>query len=467
MLMMKAKEVPDDLVQFFRPAGQARGTNCAEHDWENGCHVCRMVLVLREGRRVLRDDGTLWLNYGDSYGGAQGPRSASSGLGRDGRTEEARQSLIEHRRERSPQGKSPTKSLPSGNLVGIPWRVALALQADGWVLRQDIIWYKPSPMPESVRNRCTKAHEYVFLLTKSNRYYCDMEAIKSPATESHLNRQKGMYHYNDEEGREAAKANMILGSREIYTSNKRSVWTVDDERAIVDWLAENNPEILADYLRQSGNKSDVWRIASQGYPGTHFATFPPRLIEPCILAGTSEKGSCAKCGAPWKRVVEERKLTRERPNEYVKYADTSHEKKQNTPGKTPQNGWDALRAKDKAQRKEGVNSCSNSVAGRERSETGNGVEVETVGWEPTCRCECGEIRPCVVLDPFIGSGTTCVVSLEHGRFSIGIDLSEDYLRFNAVPRIEGIMLGTPYLRALLPIREIMKRGHPIGTPKPE
>ena len=293
-----------------------------------------MVTLFHEVYRVLHNNGTLWLNLGDTY---------SSG----------------------------------GNLVGIPWRVALALQADGWILRQDIIWHKPSPMPESVRNRCTKSHEYIFLFVKKMGYFYDAEAIKSPATESHLNRQKSGYHYNDEEGRKSAGANTIIGNREIFTSNKRSVWTV----------------------------------SSQGYSGSHFATYPPKLIEPCIKAGTSEKGCCARCGGPWVRVVEGKKLTRERPNDYVK--------------RTGENGTG--------------NSCANTVAG---------VDVKTVGWKPTCKCN-ADVVPCVVLDPFIGSGTTCCVSISLGRNSIGIDLSKQYLDHNAIPRISGELLARPSLAHLV------------------
>lgn len=309
-------------------------------------YVTKMTEVFREVRRVLRDDGTLWLNLGDSYGNG-------------------------------------------GNLVGVPWRVALALQADGWVLRQDIIWHKPSPMPESVTNRCTKAHEYVFLLTKSQRYFYDAEAIKTPGesgsmiqiaapgTKGKLNRGAFLGNSVSEEG---MSGNARIGS-------------------VITW-------------GNMSNKRSVWTIASQGYPGAHFATFPPNLIEPMILAGTSAHGCCANCGAPWKRVVGTKQLTRERPNDYVKRMG-----------------------------EEGTgNSCSNSIAG---------VETKTVGWEQTCNCETDEVVPCVVLDPFCGSGTTMCVSLANGRHSVGIDLSEKYLSENTVPRIEGEILKVPGRRNLV------------------
>ncbi len=259
--------------------------------------VEKIVEVFREVRRVLRDDGTLWLNLGDTYSGG-----ASGQNGTGDKTTMA--SPDRGQNERGP--RPPYKGLKPGNLVGIPWRVALALQADGWVLRQDIIWAKPSPMPESVRNRCTKAHEYVFLLTKSNKYFCDMVAIKNP---------NGRF---DQKG--------VRGYRE----------------GVLDNSAELN-EIVGDGVGYSGsNKRSVWNISSQGYPGAHFATFPPKLIEPMIKAGTSERGCCAECGAPWRRVVEEKQLKRDRPNDYVK-----------------RSGEDGT-----------GNSCSNSVAG---------VDTRTVG----------------------------------------------------------------------------------------
>lgn len=323
----------------------------------------------------------------------------------------------------------------AGDLVCVPHLVALALQADGWVLRQDVIWAKPSPMPESVRNRCTKAHEYVFLLTKSMRYFYDAEAVKEKAT----SKPHAM-------GNVRAPEPIFGGANNI-----------GDTTRVVDYT--------------NSNKRSVWTVSSQGYEGAHFATFPPKLIEPMIKAGTSEKGCCGRCGAPWRRLLEERKLTRDRPNDYVKRVGESGT----------------------------GNSCSNSVAG---------VEARTVGWEPTCECfgrferrkgvrigygdynlgddtaETGQstslsataggsrelrefpttisayvpsipledhpVVPCTVLDPFLGSGTTAEVSLSLGRRCWGVELSEKYLKNNAVPRVTGAILSRPALRGLLP-----------------
>lgn len=173
-------------------------------------------------------------------------------------------------------------------------------------------------------------------------------------------------------------------------------------------LAESVPEDLLEFFQSVDvdNRGDVLRIASSGYPGAHFATYPPRLIEPMIKAGTSEKGCCVKCGAPWKRLTKKEKLKRERPNDYVK--------------RTGEEGTG--------------NSCANSVAG---------VSVETLGWEPTCKCGIDRTQPCIVLDPFTGSGTTAATSIQLGRRSWGIELSETYLRENAIPRILKAMESRP------------------------
>lgn len=342
--------------------------------------VNKMVEVFREVRRVLRDDGTLWLNLGDSYNQYNGNRQPSSGVNKT--VHEALQKL--------PAGYGLSdKSLAGGNLVGVPWRVALALQADGWILRQDIIWAKPSPMPESVKNRCTKAHEYVFLFAKRKDYFYDAEPIKEAAT----GRDCGDYDNK-------------------YTTKYEKGDT--EEHRIKKGLVEIEARVRS-------NKRSVWRVATQGYPGAHFATFPSKLIEPMILAGTSEKGCCAGCGAPYRRLVEEQKLTRERPRDYVKRSG-----------------------------EEGTgNSCGNSVAG---------VETVTVGWVKTCRCETDEVAPCVVLDPFVGSGTTCCVALDNGRKSIGIDLSSKYLTECAIKRIEGVAVKERYAK-FREFREVIEGEH--------
>lgn len=210
--------------------------------------VAQMVEVFREVRRVLRDDGTLWLNLGDSYandgklGGSTGGKHVTAlhgdaGVGRQKRT----------------------TGLKPKDLIGIPWRVAFALQADGWYLRQDIIWSKPNPMPESVRDRCTKAHEYLFLLSKGPRYYFDAEAIAEPAINAGLVKKAT--------GGDAKNANAGFGSDTKLGFTQNDI-TIGDTR----------------------NRRSVWTVPSQPFKEAHFATYPPDLIEPCILAGSPKGG---------------------------------------------------------------------------------------------------------------------------------------------------------------------------------
>lgn len=219
--------------------------------------VARLVDVFREVRRVLRDDGTLWLNLGDSYGAAGGDiftgfNERWDGTGKGG----GKQAAIADSAKAAGAVKRDT-GLRSKNLLGIPWRVAFALQADGWYLRQDIIWAKPNPMPESVTDRCTKAHEYVFLLSKSPRYYFDNDAIKEPAAESSIARL--------------------------------SQATIDQQAgfACVPGKTNGNMKAVGGNLR---NKRSVWTVTTKPFKGAHFATFPPDLIEPCILAGAPRGG---------------------------------------------------------------------------------------------------------------------------------------------------------------------------------
>lgn len=212
-------------------------------------YVEKLVMIFREVRRVLRKDGTLWLNLGDSYNSAAGNKeslkkcpdfSISSGL------PVKRGKLL--------------KSLKSKNLIGIPWRVAFALQADSWYLRQDIIWHKPNPRPESATDRCTKSHEYIFLLSKSARYFYDAEAVKEESTDKEY-RTKGHIRPNK-------------GHAYKHDPNKCRVY-------------ENLDNMKASTTR---NKRDVWTMTTKPYSEAHFATFPPELPEICIKAGCPEGG---------------------------------------------------------------------------------------------------------------------------------------------------------------------------------
>lgn len=234
--------------------------------------IDKMVFLFREVKRVLRDDGTLWLNLGDSY------CSTAPGTMGDKLNQRGILSGVSYRRAEGSRRHiaETSKGLKPKDLVGIPWRVALALQDDGWYLRQDIIWHKPNPMPESVRDRCTKSHEYIFLLSKSQKYYYDYEAIKEPTDniKGNANGFRGGSYCNGNTD------NSTMGTR-TQKGNKKRGHNRDHEGFRYKWDSMSKEE-----QQQFGrNKRSVWTVATKPFPGAHFATFPPDLIEPCILAG--------------------------------------------------------------------------------------------------------------------------------------------------------------------------------------
>ncbi len=223
------------------------------------------VMVAREVWRVLRDDGTMWLNIGDTYTGGKAKTVNSNGYEDPGWTNEQKRALA--------------PGLKPKDLCGIPWRVALALQADGWYLRADIIWHKPNPMPESAKDRPTKAHEYIFLLTKSERYYYDGDAIKEPATGGAHSRGHGVNpKAKFPNGWDTTVGD---GGHGAIHKNGRAKGTKQNESfsAAVTGLVD------------SRNKRSVWTVPTAPYPEAHFATFPPDLIKPCILAGCPVGGT--------------------------------------------------------------------------------------------------------------------------------------------------------------------------------
>ena len=235
-------EIPDRTVQCCVTSPPYWGLRDYGHDGQIGLeqtpdeYVSEMVAVFAEVRRVLRDDGVLWLNLGDSYAG-NNSRASNGGRAGFGKPRET----VTNR---------TGEGLKQKDLVGIPWRVAFALQADGWYLRQDIIWHKPNPMPESVTDRCTKSHEYVFMLTKSARYYFDNQAIKEPSESTNTGHRFGGNKYGD--------------STEKIHRTKGQTYTATGTR----------------------NKRDVWTINTKPFKGAHFAVMPEALVEPCVLASS-------------------------------------------------------------------------------------------------------------------------------------------------------------------------------------
>ena len=408
------------------------GLEPALSDW-----LANIVAVSREVWRVLRDDGTYWLNLGDAYSGSS-KGAAVIRPGQTGRTDvdvggwgsgpKGEANVVRGKRTERGEGSGrwgmgdvAVDGLPAKNLMGQPWRAAFALQDDGWILRSAIVWHKPNPMPESVSDRPTSAYEMVFLLTKRAHYFYDAEAVREGITGN-------------------GWAHNAIGKP------ARAVRTPDDKRDKV--YTPHYTEPLT-----SRNARNVWQIPTQGRPEAHFATFPDELPRRCILAGTSEHGVCADCGAPWTRATERGDKV---PDD----------------GKKPMNVVLTDRSRD----------ADLNNQGSRRAFTGHvpnaHYETQTVGWQPTCECgpceyhrllsiyrramaalddvwsdadppdmpqpptgECTHPPriPATALDPFIGSGTTVAVAQQLGRHGIGLDLNPDYLAI-AAKRLAGITL---------------------------
>jgi len=404
--------------QFCFTCGAWRGSLGLEPTIE--LYVEHLVEIFREVRRVLRKDGTLWLNMGDSYyggGGAHKEHHANPGISKSA----SRNGVPASRGERSP-GKAltfidgPNRSYQAGlkpkDLCMIPARVALALQADGWWLRSQIIWSKPNPMPESVTDRPTTSHEYIWLLTKSAKYFYDAEAVREEVSGTAHPRQK----------KDGSPPSMDFKMQEAGSGNRNNP-------SFQSYMKDLPPE-------RGRNLRSVWEIATAPFPEAHFATFPPAIPERCIKAGTSEKGCCPRCGVPWVRVVEKGKST---------YAKIKEEQGIS---------WSDMQAV--AEDRGTALKAGNPACGSTRNKDGSAPHLEpaettTLGWRPGCKCfdfsgcrfpplKNGVVPdgafmdlpeaipvPCAVLDPFLGAGTTCLVAAKLGRDSKGIELSPDYV----------------------------------------
>jgi DNA modification methylase len=282
-------------------------------------YIHKLVIILEEAKRVLRKDGSLWLNIGDSYN----------------------QKAFKHK-----------NNIKIKDLMGMPWKVALALQNSGWYLRCDIIYNKTNPLPDGAKDRPTRSHEYIFLLTKSSKYFYDYYATLED-TETHPNGEQG-----------------------FGANNQKGTYRMDQERTFIHYGKRN--------------KRSVWEVPVANFQGKHFATFSSKLIEPCILASTSEKGCCVECGTPWVRKFEK---------EQIKINNKSTNKLTDS-----SNMFEDMKTKQEYK-----------------------LHLVEKGWEKQCQCKTFDTKSCLVLDPFSGMATTGLVSFKHCQNYVGIELNKEYL----------------------------------------
>lgn len=377
-------------------------------------YIRKLVLLLRECKRVLRDDGTLWLNIGDTYAAYWGQKygqgqSLSGTRENNGSAPPAKKSRVFSKSKRNSKRYGGGNVQSAGNikpkdLFGIPWMIAFALRKDGWYLRQDIIWHKPNPMPESVTDRCTKSHEYIFLLSKSAKYYYDQDAIRTPVKDSTV--QRMMQQIEDQKGsvRVPGKTNGSMkavgpgrtprigvdnkgGNQGSQNGIKAYSHRGDGDKKLTGHSGnfDSDGDLIGGGM---ANKKSVWTVTTMPYNQAHFATFPEKLIIDCIKAGCPEF-VCNKCGKARERIVEK---------EYKLHENWYGDKvlqTQNSRGK--------------------AGSSYNELI----SITQNGLT--------DCGCNQGFSNG-IVLDPFMGAGTTALVARKLNRNFIGIELNPAYVK---------------------------------------
>jgi DNA modification methylase len=344
-------------------------------------YIENIVEIMEEVKRTLRKDGSVWFNIGDSYNNNSGFCRSTKGWGRKGR-------------EKGSSDKKAIKHsvIKQKDLIGMPWRVVFALQENGWYLRCDIIWKKTNPMPDGAKDRPTRGHEYIFLLTKSPKYFYDYYKVLEDTDE---------------------KPGGIQG---FGAKDQKGTYRMDQDRTFQHYGKRN--------------KRAVWECSVSTFQGEHFATFPPKLITPCIQASTSEYGCCANCRTPWERIFEkvEVKAPLKRNKDNVK--------------KGVEGNIDLFDA--------------NIETGQEKYTDKDSTEktlvLESNGWKKGCECKTDDKKRCLVLDPFNGTGTTGEVAMSYGQNYVGIELNPEYLKM-ARERLSNMRDTT---QEVFSIEEILK-----------
>jgi hypothetical protein len=358
-------------------------------------HIEALLAVFREVKRVMRADACLWLNYGDCYACQKNGRPAAEVEGDDRTFRDKPFSTVTdvHRKNGQPRiagpNRSPQINLKAKDLVMMPYRLAIALQADGWFVRSAITICKNNPLPESVTDRPTNATEMLFLLTKEPRYYFDATAVREPSSENPISA-----------ARRLRRDNGAVGTKALHGT---------------DWGQSGNGVRNDEAGR---NMRNYLILNAQPMKDAHYAAFSEKLVEPCILAGTSERGVCPECGAPWERVTEKGNLV-------------------------PDEGSESGRLVDPVKRDSSLSAWSRPGGKVETVVPNHHRERIDRGWRRTCAHQHteAELLPALVLDPFAGSGTVSRVASRLGRRSIGIELSEEYVEKIARKRTSQGSLG--------------------------
>ncbi len=373
---------------------------------------------------MLKPTGTFWLNLGDTYGTHTSKRSGQFG-------KDIKKGFDDvFTRSRPREGFSPNFVMEK-NLLGIPWRVVLALHDDGWILRNDICWYKPNAMPSSVKDRLTCAYEHVFLFAKQRRYYFDLDAIRKPHSQPDALTKKHGSITRGGKPRQTPEASGYELKSNPLGKNPGNVWKAEDEKLTKHDIAVGrignfsytDPLHTKEYHPKGKNPGDLWRIPTMPFPGAHFATFPPALIEPIVKAGSS-RWVCSRCGKPRTRITKNPLYEKIKIDNWTKMEDEKIDK------------YDS-----KFSERQGIHSQSRSLGAyrnwlREHGldEFESGAPTETVGWSD---CGCGEKwMPGIVMDPFGGSGTVGRVAHRLGRSFIILEIKPEYTEM-AHQRIRG------------------------------